>query len=507
MTTSSRARAALTVLLLVAGCGGDDDDDASTDRTELDETTTTTPTDAVAGGASVEPLPSLPDPAPALACDGSSVLCVDGAADADAADGTGGQPFASVGQALDIAEPGATVQVAAGVYEEALVIAEAEDLRLVGGFASGGDFSVRDASVNETVLQGNEEASVIELTASSGIHVEGLRLTGGGGRTDGYGWYGGGIYIDEASTDIAIVGNRIDGNHADRGDDPGAAVGGGIASYGTTVAIAGNVIEGNSAGRGAGIAAIGQTTIEGNTVRDNVSVGDHGGGLYLAGEVEVTGNRVEGNRVGIDYSWGGGIIVYGDDTSATLRANVVTDNLALSAGSGVFVDDGADATLVGELYYANRCAADGGSGLLVDSGGETPTVVEVVNATIARHDCPDPALGGNAILAEISEEGDPPPEVTVTNSILWGNAGSDVLSMGASVDVTYSLVEEAVDGEGNVSDDPRFVDPARGDFRLEPGSPAVDAGDPASTYDAEPDPNGGRIDLGHTGNTAGASGS
>lgn len=399
------------------------------------------------------------------------------------------------------------IQVAAGVYEEALVLAEVEDMRLIGGFPVNGDFSERDPAANETVLQGTDEASVIEISASTDVHIEGLRITGGGGWTDDYNWYGGGIYIDQTSSDITIVGNRIDGNAVDHGADPGYSSGGGISSNGTAVTIIGNIVEGNRAGRGAGVSVIGEATVERNTIRNNTGVGDHGGGLYLAGDVTVTANHVEGNRIGIDYGWAGGIIVFGDDSTATLRGNVVTGNTAPSAGSGVFIDDGADATLVGELYYANACGVDGGNGLFVDSGGETVTVVDVVNATIAQHDCPDSARGGNAILAGVSEADDAPPEVTVTNSIFWGNAGRDVFGAGATLTVDYSLSEDGIEGDGTIAEDPRFVDPASGDFHLEPSSPARDAGDPASAYDAEPDPNGGRIDMGYTGNSAEATSS
>ena len=249
-------------------------------------------------------------------------------------------------------------------------------------------------------------------------------------------------------------------------------------------------------------AASGETLLDGNTVRDNTAVGDHGGGLYLSGTPTVVGNRVVGNRVGTSYSWGGGIIVYGDESHATLRGNSVSANKALSAGSGVFVDDGADAMLVGELYYANDCADDGGDGLFVDSGGKTPTVVEAVNVTIADHDCRGSALGGNGLLAETSEPTDPPPEVTVRNSIFWNNAGSDIKSAGAVVEITFTLSAEPITGEGNLVGDPMFIDASGGNYQLRPSSPAVDAGNPTCNYDAEPKPNGSRIDLGSTGNSA-----
>ena len=56
--------------------------------------------------------------------------------------------------------------------------------------------------------------------------------------------------------------------------------------------------------------------------------------------------------------------------------------------------------------------------------------------------------------------------------------------------VTYSDVEEGIEGSGNISLDPRFVNPSRGDYHLRNGSPAIDSGmsDGAPAVDFESDP-------------------
>ena len=53
---------------------------------------------------------------------------------------------------------------------------------------------------------------------------------------------------------------------------------------------------------------------------------------------------------------------------------------------------------------------------------------------------------------------------------------------------------------GTVYDNPHFVDNEY--LHVQIGSPAVDAGDPDFDYTNEPQPNGGRINIGAYGNTA-----
>ncbi len=66
----------------------------------------------------------------------------------------------------------------------------------------------------------------------------------------------------------------------------------------------------------------------------------------------------------------------------------------------------------------------------------------------------------------------------------------DALSTG---EVNYSLSDtEALEGLENLFEDPLFRDPAGGDFRLQPNSPCVDSGDPASPLD----PDQTRADMG-----------
>jgi len=66
---------------------------------------------------------------------------------------------------------------------------------------------------------------------------------------------------------------------------------------------------------------------------------------------------------------------------------------------------------------------------------------------------------------------------TVANCIFWADSPDEIRYSGGSPTVTYSDVQGGYSGDGNIDNDPLFVDPAAGDFGLQPGSFCIDAGD------------------------------
>lgn len=137
--------------------------------------------------------------------------------------------------------------------------------------------------------------------------------------------------------------------------------------------------------------------------------------------------------------------------------------------------------------------------------------------------------------------GDNNANTTIANSIIYGVDGQyDTVALKAHYsvepsvevpgyddmgDVTISYTSfwrgfPALSGSGIVALDPLFADPAQSDYHLkseagrwngstwlrdEVTSPVIDLGDPRSDYNLEPEPNGGRVNMGAYGNTPEAS--
>jgi len=108
------------------------------------------------------------------------------------------------------------------------------------------------------------------------------------------------------------------------------------------------------------------------------------------------------------------------------------------------------------------------------------------SATIAN--CTIVGNGWTGIIGECNE---------VRNCIIWDNR-DDIDGCSA----IYSCIQDGDTGTGNINYIPYFVDIDSNDYHLMSYSPCINTGAPNDNYSNEPDPNGGRIDMGVYGNTA-----
>ncbi len=213
-----------------------------------------------------------------------------------------------------------------------------------------------------------------------------------------------------------------------------------------------------------------------------------------------------------------------ESSECVLAGFVITKSQATTA---TILCDGASPSLVNCLIVGNRVTgADGATVYCRDS----QTVLS--NCTLADN------LAGPQGAALLLVDSD----VTVIDSILWGNAPCEILSTETSESsICYGDVQGGWPGAGNIEADPLFVrcgvwdsvdDPfdsqnqgadwTAGDYHLmsqagrwdvigrrwmrdEQTSPCVDAGLPGQPVESEATPNGSRINLGAYGGTAEAS--
>lgn len=408
---------------------------------------------------------------------------------AGAQDGSTLRPYRTVQQAIDAAADNAVIAVAGGTYPQNIRVQE-KTVRLYGGFVGGtaadyasgaaGNFQVRDPDDHSSHLKGDGRDSVVTLYESGTSVVDGFLITGGGRSSVAVpSWIGGGFYIYQGSPTISH--NVIEQNRTcPPVKQEEEKLGGGIYSTGASLSILNNIIRDNVSGRGAGIFADGpKLVIHGNTIKGNIGVSDHGGGVFIfSPDAEFSHNRVEGNEIGRDlgYGWGGGMIVVNTGGNFKLSHNVFTGNFAPSLGSAFFVDEGGSASMDHDLVYGNKGGPGFEGGVVYVDGNEngTGSSLTLNHVTVADHPSDTP-IKGNAVKATWNSQ------VVVKNCILWNNGGDDVEADDRSkATVTNTLSQEKIQGSGNLSTDPLFVDAAGHDYHLRQDSPAVGAAEPVA---------------------------
>lgn len=443
--------------------------------------------------------------------------------------GAPGYPYPSLQAAVIAAASGDSILIAAGGYAEVVTLGKALTFRggypggTAAGYAAGrgGDFKSPALGPEATVISGGPQKNGVTFTRFDDNPYHGVleNLTVRGSRK--------GIVCDTEQSwpqpDHITLKNVVVEENGAEGD---ASRGAGVLLTGTHAVIENCRIANNKGGRGPGL--YGEVTeelvVENCRILNNISYDDHGGGVYLCGNITLSGNVIAGNRVAHpeNYGWGGGVLVHSAGTVARLIGNTIRDNSAPTYGGGVFVDEGAMAHLQHNLICHNRTESGNGAGVAVDDGEPGPSSVFIANCTIAQNNAGVPMdeyqPGGNGVFLDVRSSAE------VVNTIFWGN-GDDVYvreNVESRLTMTYSLSQEPMPGTGNLSTDPLFHDPGGCDFHLESlagrydpqtaawvrdsrHSPAIDAGDPASSFDLEPEPNGGRVNLGAYGNTHQAS--
>ncbi|OGC93543.1 MAG: hypothetical protein A2W25_16980 [candidate division Zixibacteria bacterium RBG_16_53_22] len=223
---------------------------------------------------------------------------------------------------------------------------------------------------------------------------------------------------------------------------------------------------------------------------------------YHNGSIRITGCDIAiencSIRNNISFFSGGGLSFYNCNpriSQCQIQRNVATCYIIgwdPGYGGGIYLEN-SDAIVERCIIVHNRTS--GGTAVPSFGGGiyctnSNPTIV---NCTIANNESQynnpfvppyhfwEPA----GIYSDASN-------VTVVNSIIWGNRGSDLGNFGGGFEISYSDIGAVFPGAGNISIDPMFADTSIADYHLLFGSPCIDSGDPDSPLD----PDSTRADMG-----------
>lgn len=399
-------------------------------------------------------------------------------------------PTIQDGIEIAMAAGGGDVVVAPGVYVETVDI-------------SGGSITLRSSGgAAATTIDGGGISSALTLDSAINVEVEGFTISNGANTN------GGGIKVEDSSG-IAIRDCVVSGNAA----TGLSGRGGGIdLADSDTVLITNTVIQDNSASLGGGLGSVSSSfVLEGSQVVENEALLD-GGGVYVqelfpGGFVpRATGSTIAGNSALRD---GGGIAaiaalplfedleivdndagangggLYSRDGGVLLVVESVIARNTATTGGGLFADDHDLAVqLRNNQITDNQASGEGGGAYLRDiSAGSTASTGSILGCTFSNN----AAAAGGGVYAVDSRVG-------VTNSILWGNAGSPGTDLVCQA-VTFADAEVGLDfsnltpggsvalggadcllGIGNIGLDPLFAAPATGDYHLDLASPCIDSG-------------------------------
>jgi len=362
-----------------------------------------------------------------------------------------------------------------------------DGIRLYGGFdGTEGAREARDPETHVTVLSGdldgNDTTDVYRVVTST-AHITG---------TNAYHvlWLDG-VTNGPITGDTRIDGFTITAGRANGVDD--RSFGGGL----------------HCDGRGGGVCSprLIHVTFSGNQA-------EAGGGMVNDGRNGGTSSPVltnvifSGNQASSGEGGGGGMLNWGTNggTSSPKLTNVTfSGNRAGFLGGGMvnYSENGTSSPVLVNVTFSGNQAAYGGGGMLNGSsmGGTSSPVL--TNVTFSGNVA---GTGGGGGMYNDGWNGTSSP--VLTNVILWGNSaatGTVMYNHTATPTIAYSLVEggwggvgiyntgdsSVIDGGGNIDADPKFVrdpDPGDGDWttpedndygdlRLQPASPAIDAGD------------------------------
>ncbi|MHB0997393.1 MAG: right-handed parallel beta-helix repeat-containing protein [Elusimicrobiales bacterium] len=226
-----------------------------------------------------------------------------------------------------------------------------------------------------------------------------------------------------------------------------------------------------------------------NSMIRNNDLSGNQNGLYVNGStMTVTGNNLSNNVTGL-FAVGMNLILKPDNGFANSTAAVVLGGLSDSVIEGLNLDNAVGITVYASNNITVRNAKLSGAIGKRDAIGLNLTNssrVRIENVLVSNRDygfkldgpCLENLLLNDTVVNSNSGVVISPTcsGVSIVNSLLWWN-DDDLRDQSGTASVSYSNIQEALfPGVGNMNEDPVFMNPANGDYRLGPWSSCVDAG-------------------------------
>lgn len=230
---------------------------------------------------------------------------------------------------------------------------------------------------------------------------------------------------------------------------------------------------------GGGICNNGNTspTICNITFKNNYALWG-GGALYNAypSEPIIINCKFISNYADGQEGGGGGAVLNSNSVPVFINS-IFQGNTSASVGGAVWEAYGSSSIYINCLFINNSCPTQGGA---ITNHESSPAII---NSTFVGNSPYGVTSGTNSFPSMV-------------NCVLWNNSQGQINDFnGSQTDITYSNIQGGFSGDGNINEDPQFIDPSNGDYSLAGSSLCINAGT-NQPFEAGQIADGITIDLG-----------
>lgn len=354
--------------------------------------------------------------------------------------------YNSIQEAVDDADPGDTIKVAAGTYTDVhvylhwgspitQVVFIDKSITIEGGYTTT-NWLTPDPNINPTVLDANGEGRVYwvydDTDTVIDVTLSGLTITGGDNANGGHDGPGGGVYARK--TNLEIKDCQFVSNTA-------TMDGGGLYLYQGQANVVDSVFLQNAAGLGGGGICLFSSpiTMDNSQIMSNTAQ-NQGGGMYVSdasSTVEAANNLFQNNYA----KFGGGALFMAYAGGVLTNNDFINNSNYLSFinvdGGALRADYPPSLEINGGSFTGNESGGRGGAVNVVHSDAVTVTGVLMKNNTAGNE-------GGAVFFSYVT--GLMQNNAVVDNQV--GNNGSGLFLSSSDVDMHQTTIARNTGGDG-----------------------------------------------------------